>query len=277
MSMISLDEGTPVELAEPPPGPFGRVHYSDLCRMDLSEAHFKASTLQRWAPTREMLIGTIVHHLVLGPHRTKPLVRFDGAERKGNVWKEFLANAKKEHGPRCDVVTSKEWEAAEPIAAAVLADPIAKEMLEGSRREVAVQWDNAGIACETDGIDVVGSGFIADLKRTSCTEPGGFARHAWKHMWHCQMAFYEDACRALGIDVSKGLFLIGVEPEPPYAVTTMRLSEAVLEQGRRSTIKWIEKLRRARENDHWPSYTQTIVDFDLPPWMVDEEGVMVEQ
>ncbi len=56
----------------------------------------------------------------------------------------------------------------------------------------------------------------------------------------------------------------------PYAVTVMKLTEATIAQGKKSIAIWTEKLRTCRENDHWPSYTQTVVDYELPPWMGED-------
>jgi len=264
---LALD-GTKIE-AEPVPDLLGPVHFSNLCEFALSAAHFKAAVLARKEPTRDMRIGTIGHHLVLGPHRTKPLVKYDGLERKGNDWKNFERETKKEYGPKVEIVTAKEWEDAVPWAEAVKEAMRGYPFLvaEGIRREVSMQWESGGILCETDGIDIVGNGIVADLKRTSCTEPDGFARHAARNLWHAQLAFYEEAAKQNGIDTSNGVYLVGGEPNPPYALTVMRLSEATLAQGRKSCVKWLELLRRARENDFYPPYVQTVVDFDLPPWM----------
>ncbi len=266
--MMSLDGAKLAEVKKPDlfKDP---VHFSHLKNFALSPAHYRASVFEVFEATRAMRVGTIVHEIVLGAHRTKPCILYDGAERKGNVWKDFERVAKAK-SPKCEIVTAAEWADAKPIADAILSDPVARQFIEGTRREVPLQWTSGGILCETDGIDVVGLGFIGDVKRTSCTEPGGFARHAAKNMWHCQLAHYEEAANANGIDTSKGLFLLGVEPEPPYACTVMKLTEDTIAQGRKSCVKWLEALRVARENDHWPSYTQTVVPFDLPPWMSGE-------
>lgn len=267
--MIDLD-GQPV--AEPiRRNVHDPVHFSDLRHMKDSPAHFRASVARVWEPTRDMRVGTIVHELVLGPHKTKPLVKYDGDDRKGNRWKDFFDSWKRQC-PKCEIVTQKEWDDAEPIAAAVRADPVARRLIDGARREVDLAWESAGIKCETDGIDLVGVGYLGDLKRTSCTEPEGFSRHAFRNLWHSQMTFYEEGARLCGIDTSKGLYLLGVEPDPPYAVTVLELTEPVIEHGRQSCIKWLEALRVARDNDHWPAYTQSVVNFELPPWMVEDEG-----
>jgi len=238
------------------------VHFSDLKKFALSAAHFRASCEQKIEATRAMRVGTIVHHIVCGPHNARPLVCFDGWERKGNAWKVF----EDEHKGKV-IVTAAEWADAKPIADAVLSDPVAMKLLANTRREVALKWEDAGIECETDGIDFVGDGYIGDLKTTTCTEPRAFARHAFKLLYHAQIAWLETGAQKNKIDTSKGLFLIGVETDPPHAVTCMRLVPDAIELGRRSYSLWLEKLRTARENDHWPAYAQGVVDFELPAWV----------
>lgn len=254
-----------------PRGVHAPVHFSNLKMMNLSPAHFHASCHETFQATADMREGTIVHHRVLGPHRTKPLVKYEGQERKGNAWLDFKAL----HPEGTEIVTAKEWERADAVSNALLKNPAMLEYLEGAYREKPLAWESGGIKCETDGIDLVqivgGMGLIADLKRTSCTEPRGFQRHAFKQLWHVQMAFYEEAANANGIDTSRGLFLLGVEPDPPYAFTPLRLTTQLIDLGRRTYIKWLETLRRCRGDDHWPGYTQTVVDFDVPEWMSDDE------
>ncbi len=242
------------------------VHLSDLKGFALSPAHFKASCESAFETTRAMRVGTIVHQMVLGARSNKPIHLFTGPKRQGKAWDSFVD----EHRGH-EIVTQPEWDDAEPIANAVMNSTEAMRWLQG-RREIPLEWENGGIKCATGGIDVIGDGWLGDLKVTSCTEPSAWQRHAAKLMYHCQMTWYEDAAKAHGIDTSKGLVLIGVESRAPYNVTCMRLTPATIDQGRKSVSLWMEKLRIARENDFWPGYTQTTIDFDLPAWMGDDDG-----
>ncbi len=238
------------------------IHFSTLKKFALSAAHVnEALTGPEGEWTRAMKVGTIVHHLVLGPHTRKGLVRFDGDRRQGKVWDQCVAD-----NPGKEIVTAPEWTDAEPMAKAVQRHELAMSLLAG-RKEVELEWINAGVKCATHGIDVIGDGWLADLKTTTCTEPEAFQRHAFKLLYPQQMAFYKDAAEYHKIDTSKGLFLIGVESTAPYVVTCFKLTDALIEHGTKSIALWIEKLRAARENNFWPGYTQAIVDFDVPGWM----------
>lgn len=246
--------------------PFDPVHFSSLKQFALSPAHFKASCEAELENTRAMRVGTVTHHLVLGPHTTRPCTLYTGGDRKGKDWLRFA-----EENAGRDIVTQAEWDDGEEVARAVLADPAARQILEGCRREVPLKWTDAGIDCATDGIDFVGQGWIGDLKTTTCTEPAAFSRHATRLLYHVQMAWMQNAAHKNGIDTSKGVFLLGVETSRPHVVTVLRMTPESLDLGRKTFTIWLEKLRVCRDNDFWPGYTQTPVDFQLPAWLAEGE------
>ncbi len=138
------------------------------------------------------------------------------------------------------------------------------------RKEVALQWNDAGISCATDGVDVVGDlGFLADLKITNSSQPQKFERTSANFFYHAQMAYYRTGAHANKIDTSNGLFLLACESKPPFACTVFELNERMVDQGLRSCAIWLERLRLCEENDHWPEYAQSPVPLDLPAWMGD--------
>ena len=173
-----------------------------------------------------------------------------------------------------EIVTDAEWRDAEPCALAVLADPVARELIEGSRREVALRWDDAGIACATDGIDGVNDAkrLIWDLKWSGVSsEPDAFSRHATRLGYPAQMAWFERAAQANGIATDGGVHLIAVEAEAPYVTTVLRLEPDALMAGARSVALWLERYRVCRDSGTWPGYAQSVVPFVLPAWAGEPE------
>ena len=253
--------------------PDGTVHHSLLKYMALSPAHYRQACIDtaegKRKPSRAMNVGTIGHRLLLGQRDGHRIVKFDGARRAGKAWETFAA----EH-EGCDIVTAKEWADAEAIVAVAREDEVAGPLLSGARFEVPLRWSDGSIACATDGVDVVGRSFIADVKFTNSAEPQKFQRHALHMAWVTQLAFYEDGARARGLDVSMGVLLIAIECTPPYAVTVHMLDGPLLEHGRKTYRGWLERLRVCEENDHWPGYASGIVPFTLPPWLDEEAGVV---
>lgn len=244
----------------------GQCHFSTLKKFALSPAHFRSACDEPAEPTAAMRFGTIVHAMLLGPRRGNPLVVYPGKTRQGNAWKEFDAA----HAG-VEIVTQTEWDAAIPAAWAIATHPLARALAAGSYFEVPLRWKSAGIDCETSGIDIVGSDFIAEVKTSTSAQPEWFARQCVKMHYHAQAAFYLDAARANGLNVSRGFFEIVVEVKPPHAVTVFEMTEPLLELGTKSIALWLERLRACQDEGHWPAYAQGIVPLEAPAWLLDEE------
>lgn len=246
--------------------PDGTIHFSQLKRLALSARQYLHACNSRGRPTKEMLIGTVVHQLVLGGRAGKRALRFDGAARKGKLWTAFQAA----HSG-AEILTAPEWAKAERIAAAVLADPIARARLTGARFEVPLAWEEDGLRLSTDGIDILGNGALGDLKTGSTVEPEALQRQAFKMFYHCQLAFYRRGARAHGLDTSKGLFLLCVETGGPHEVVDLELTDPLVELADRTVSLWLAKLRTYLDADQWPGYAQAPIPWDVPGWMQGDD------
>lgn len=242
----------------------GTHHFSQLKKLALSGRQYIHACNTEIEPTRAMLIGTMVHLLVLGPRKgAKPVVRFPGERRQGKAWDEFFAA-----NVGAEILTKPEWTEADAIAAAVLADPIARARLDGAQLEVPLEWEENGLKFSTSGVDLVtANGAAGDLKTTTSTFPDAWTRHAFKMLYPQQVAFYRRGLAANGINCPAGLFLLGVETKAPYEVVDLELTEAMIDFADRNVSLWIEKLRVYKESNQWPGYAQSPVPFDVPTWM----------
>jgi len=251
----------------------GTLHFSHLKAYAKSGAHSLHAVNAPNEPTRPMLISTGVHQVVLGPRADKKIVVFDGSRRQGNAWDEFEAAHAGE-----EILTLPEWSEAKFIGNALLEDPLIQEKLDGARFEVPLRWRDGEFECSTSGIDIVRPGEIGDLKGTHCAEPERFKRHAFSMFYHCQLAWYRRGCRANGIDTSRGLFVLGYEMEPPFAVVPLEMTEELIDLGERTLSLWLEYLRRdvlscpaPTKAKDWPAYTQSPVPWPLPAFMQRDE------
>lgn len=249
----------------------GRVHFSELKKIALSPLHYKHACENATEATRAMSVGTIGHHIVLGPRADKGLVVYKGGRRQGKEWDAFKAEHKD-----AEIVTVAEWEEGEAIAAAILGDPIAKPYLDGLH-EVPLEWTDGGIDFATRGVDTVGEDFISECKSTVSAEPSRFQRLALNMMYHVQMVmsldavnFHRDLQGRPRVPDSR-LFIIGCESKPPHPVTVLHLTPQVVELARKTLALWTERLRTCEENDFWPSYSQGVVELDAPAWMYPED------
>ena len=267
----------------------GTVHFSDLKKFARSAAHYKHSCETRTEPTRAMRIGTAIHHRVLGERSDRPLEVFPGDARRGKAWEEFAAAR-----TMTEILTQPEWDDSRAPAEAVLADPVARTLLDGARFEVPLSWTENGMPMSTGGIDVVGPGYLAEIKSTANAEPEHFMRHAIKMLYHAQLAHYRMGMlsgtatdgafdyhkneygrteRGLEIRPAKiDLYIIAVEVDAPYCVTVLTLSPEVIEAGERCVRAWLERLKVCADSDCWPGYAQSAVTWELPEWMAETEG-----
>ena len=244
----------------------GSVHFSDLKAIADSGVQYIHRLSRRFEPTRAMLIGTGVHHIVLGQRPTSKVARFKGARRAGKEWEAFEAAH-----PGYDILTQPEWDEAEQIATAVLTDPVAKDFLEGARFEVPLSWEDGGLKCSTTGVDIVQPGRIGDLKTTNTTEIESWQRQAFKFSYHCQMAWYRRGCVANGIDVSRGMFLLGVDTKAPHEVVVLEMSEDLIDLAEKTLSLWMERLKVYIDARQFPGRAQSAIPWTVPAWMRDEE------
>jgi hypothetical protein len=228
------------------------VHFSDLKHMALSPAHYRARLDGEKRDTPAMMRGRLVHGLALGGGYQCAI--YEG-ERRGKAWSEFKAAH-----PGVDIVTGEEYSEAERVATAVRQHPIAGPLLVGEL-ETHVEWEMLGRKCSSR-LDVLGDGFITDLKTSASSEPGRFSRGALRMCYHAQLAFYADAASFVG-KPPREAFLVAVEPEPPYAVTVLRATPRALEEGRKLCRLWMERLLACEAANEWPEYVQAIVDLDI--------------
>ncbi len=261
------------------------VHASDLTTMALSPAHYFERVSVKACPTCEgygetagpgdrgpvqcdrcdgtgvakkerydspaMLFGRVVHVMVLGYGE---FVVWPG-KRTDKGWKEFKAR-----NEGIDIITGDEEERARAVAAAVLANPLARPLLEGEM-EREYEWTNGGRKC-AGRLDIHTDRRIVDLKTTSLAQPDWFVHHGIKLSYHAKKAWYVDGMRARGLDIRES-FLIAAESKAPFPVTVFKLTEAALEEGRRSYRHWLEQLLVCEASKEWPAYAQSIVDFDV--------------
>lgn len=227
------------------------VHFTNLKRIALSPAHYRAAA-DVPLDKRAFAAGRLLHYLVLGGD----FVVYEG-KRQGNAWKDF---AKQNEGR--DIFTRAEVDREQAVADAVREHPIAGPYLLGEH-ELEIKWEWLGRRCSSR-LDILNRPRrrAVDLKRARTAEPDRFSRSAVGYGYHAQGAFYQDACAFVGAPIDE-YFVISVEPVPPYAVTVFRMTDRVLQQGRKLNRVWMERLLSCEAANEWPEYAQGVVDIDF--------------
>jgi hypothetical protein len=231
------------------------VRFSNLKRMAQSPAHYRAACQYPDGDTLSRRLGRGVHAMLFG----QPLVLWTGKVRNGKAWDAFEGL----HSDK-EILNAKEHAQASSITRAIRSNADAARLLfDGTTLERRIHWQLQGRDCAGTP-DAVGPLGLVDLKTARTTEPDKFVRAASWMAYHAQLAWYRDGCELAGLPRPDPCFIVAVESVEPYAVTVLRLTERALDQGRRLSRLWFERLLVCEASNEWPSYSQSIVDFDLP-------------
>jgi hypothetical protein len=265
--------------SDPPPprtlSADGTLHFHNIKRIAKSGVQYLYFTNTPIKQTSDMLVGSACHMMVLGTRPgARAIVRYKGNRRSGKEWDAF----EEEHAGK-EILTAPEWAEAEAMAASLRRSKIAERRLFGARTEVPLRWEENGIPCSTDGVDIfpVGSG-LGDLKTSSTTDPELFRKLGERMSYPQQLAWYRRGAIANGMKVGNDLFVLGVERRAPYEVVELYLTEEMLDAAERCLIGWLEKLRnymqscpKPRTVYDWPGYAQAPIAWDPPKWWTEED------
>ena len=261
------------------------VRFSALKNIARSPAHYRHAC-QRWDDANPLCrkLGTATHALAFEPHRvvvyqggtwtrdvtskgtgkTKTVTTRYSATRSGAYWKAF----QKEHAGKV-IVTPGEYKTASEMAEALQSDPLVRPFLfsPGLKLEKRIEWTIGGRKCAgtpdafglADGHGLV----VPDLKTARTAEPERFMSAARWASYPAQATWYADALLELGHGWHAPM-LIAIESTPPYPCVPFKLTERVIEMGRRQYMGWLERLKVCEDSNEWPGYVQAVADFDVP-------------
>lgn len=157
--------------------------------------------------------------------------------------------------------------------AQVDADP---PLLTNGQPEVTLTWDEQGVAAKAR-LDWLHDDLRAvdDLKTTSRTaNPDMWARRTlYDHGCDIQAAWYLRGLRALEHPRTKWRWIV-VETSPPYALSVITPSAAVLELANAKIDHALTIWKRCLETDQWPAYPPVLHVAELP---VYEEARWLER
>ena len=210
--------------------------------------------------------GTAVHDIVLeGGHNT---VR--GPEtRRGNAWKDAVAEAAGKV-----VLPEKEYDEAEAIAQALMADPACAKQL---TMEGALKEQSLFVTCPQTGLELrcrpdlynPSDNVMSDVKTTVDASPTGFLREVYKYRYDVQGAFYSYVAELAGWKVRHFTFL-AVETSLPYAAHMHVMGMEALEVGRRDMMRTLEKIAEAKARDDYSLDWGRFTMVHPPAWVTTE-------
>lgn len=254
------------------------VNWSTLKVIGRSPLHFQHAKKTPGKDTPARRKGRLGHLAVLERDLfRKSIAVWEGGRKQGKAFDAFEeANAGRE------VLSQKELDEINLMAAMVRTDPAAKKYLTGGSAEVTATWTrdvklpdgSATVAVKCKGrLDYVAQA-VVDLKTTRDASPDGFAREVWRYGYHTQAAWYVDGyAAATGRELPA--VLIAVESEAPHVVAVYRIPDDILQMGREHYESLLARYAECSRENRWPGYFIGESELTLPryayPLSADEK------
>lgn len=219
---------------------------------------------------RALSVGKATHAAVLEPVVfERDFVVFRGV-RHGKAWEAFVV----EHAAQT-ILTVNEHEEATQLAAAILDNAQAREVLDGNMPEVCVTWVEDDIECKAR-LDAASPSGIIEIKTTVHPydkEHGGFYDEVAKFHYHSQLAWYRHGL-AKNEGQRRPVRVIAVGKEGPFEVGVYDVPGPILVEGERRWRVLFEQYRACVASGKWPGFADgRRCILELPEWALGGEIV----
>lgn len=168
-----------------------------------------------------------------------------------------------------DIIDMETYNSVSRMRDAVMAHPIASELLSSGMVEKRLDWDEpiseAPCKIKPDFISTGKGNVIVDLKSTEDASSEAFGRSAYTYRYHVQAPFYVDGAAQNGIKAEAFVF-IAVEKSPPYLVNVFFATADSMDLGRREYIDDCKVYQECKRTGIWQGYSQEIKPLNLPGW-----------
>lgn len=218
--------------------------------------------------TRSMSLGTLVHRLVLEPHREHEIAVWTGKVRNGKAWDLFeVENQGK-------IITKPdEYDQARRMRDSILANPyVASALRKPGKAEMEFHGIDAQFGCPVKGcFDWLGEEILLDLKKTGESIHEFETKSIWNYDYHVQMSFYLRLAEIY--DGRRRSFgWVVVEDDPPYSTMMVLPQPEHLEIGKREVERMLEKFSECWTAKAWPGYDTEMKLAEIPEWILRRQG-----
>lgn len=252
------------------------VSNSKLSLMNRSPMHYKHGFGEA---TDAMRLGSLVHSGVLEPLSIAKRYTFmpNYASHPDNVTgsgaRSFSSSTtfvktmeeqfrKLNHDK--EIVTEAEYDMMCGMAAALMLNGAAKDLLSNGVSEVCCVWIDklSGLRCKCriDWLDK-SRGLFCDLKTTQ--DASDFERSIVKFGYHRQMAFYGRGLEANGIDAAP--WILATEKKAPFGCRAAPMDVVAISYGHKEIDTLLARVVECQSSGQWPGY-ENPESWGCPDW-----------
>ncbi|MCZ2414399.1 MAG: PD-(D/E)XK nuclease-like domain-containing protein [Burkholderiales bacterium] len=238
-------------------------NWSTVRAMAVSPLHYRAACVGSYTPTDAMIEGGALHTMLFEPHTLPARYAPWYEDRRGEVWREFAAEAA---ALGRQTIRGRAYDACLAAADAVRSHPLVAPYLDGARGEMTIVWTDrdTGLDCKSR-LDCVGGGAIVELKRTHDISPHAFSRICMKYGYHGQLAFQAMGWHAITGELLP-LRIIAVEATDPHDVAVYRLEQRIALAGEELAQRLLRAIARCQQTGAWPGQFAAEASLELPQW-----------
>ena len=227
------------------------------------------------ASSKAMQNGSLVEGLIEGSLDKKYFVLREKLDRRKTEdkakWNEYV----KTYGED-NIIKGDEYDAAEAQARAFLATETGRALIDNSRKQVVIVWQDAqsGVMCQgrIDGL-WADQKIAYDLKTSLDASPSSFAVAVWKYKYYRQAQFYIRGLAAHGIEVTDWVFPVQRNNEPYYTAFYKLVKESLLAADVEIS-RLLRQWARCEKFNSWPAYPDAIIPLGIPSWAINQLNQM---
>jgi len=238
-------------------------------------AHYRYDRDNPRPPKRAYDLGHAAHRIVLGVGAE--LVDIDADSYRTKAAQEDRDAA---YDAGKTPLLPRERAAAQAMADAVRAHPLAGRLFSNGRPEVSLFWidEQTGVPLRSrlDWLRDTQPGrvlIVPDLKTShGSVHPDVLPRVVESYRYHLQHSMYENGITACGLAPDGVAFvLVFVEKEQPHAVNVVQLDQDAINTGRALNLRAIEIYRDCLQSGIWPAHPAEVHTIGLPRWAMRSE------
>jgi len=248
------------------------LNHSSLKKIAQSPAHYLWATQhpEENKETDSKRLGTAEHCLLLEPDRFErdvipgPINPKTGRAYSGDT--QAFAKYVDEN-PGKIIVSDEEMSRLRGMAASAMAHPLAGKILSApGDNEITMIWqdEQTGLVCK-GRVDARRPelGLRVDIKTCEDGSEPGMARAMVNYGYETAAAFYARGAEALGI-AGETHVLLCIESAGPFAIGVYRVADETFKIGAQRVSEWMATLKKCMDTNHWPAYSDRIVDLEAP-------------
>jgi hypothetical protein len=158
-----------------------------------------------------------------------------------------------------DVLTDDHFAVISKMVVSVRSHKLALELISSGIPEGVLRAEYCGVPCQSRLDFYNPEKGIIDLK--TCDDLGYFEADSRRYGYVYQLAFYHALLTHVTGEIAP-VFLIAVEKKPPFRCGVWRLGEDVLGTAQKENEQAIERLKKCRKAESWPTGYEALRTFD---------------